>query len=60
MLAVADGVGGWANHGIDPGLYSKKLCKLMGGDITVKSEERKGSIFTICVYVDSMVSAVES
>lgn len=26
MLAVADGVGGWAEHGIDPGLYSKKLC----------------------------------
>jgi len=23
LLAVADGVGGWAEHGIDPGLYSK-------------------------------------
>jgi len=27
MLAVADGVGGWAKHGVDPGLYSKELCK---------------------------------
>ena len=27
ILTVADGVGGWASHGIDPGLYSKELCK---------------------------------
>jgi protein phosphatase PTC7 len=27
MLVVADGVGGWANHGIDPGVYSKSLVK---------------------------------
>lgn len=30
VLVVADGVGGWADHGIDPGLYSKMLCKLIG------------------------------
>ena len=30
LLVVADGVGGWADHGVDPGLYSKKLCKLIG------------------------------
>ena len=30
VLAVADGVGGWADHGIDPGLYSKRLCELFG------------------------------
>lgn len=29
VIAVADGVGGWADYGIDPGLYSKKLCKIM-------------------------------
>ena len=29
IIAVADGVGGWADHGVDPGLYSKKLCKIM-------------------------------
>jgi len=27
MLCVADGVGGWADHGVDPGLYSKELVK---------------------------------
>ena len=27
-LAVADGVGGWADAGIDPGLYSKNLITL--------------------------------
>ena len=27
MLAVADGVGGWANHGVDPGLFAESLCK---------------------------------
>jgi len=30
---VCDGVGGWANHGIDPGLYSKRLCKLIGDNL---------------------------
>ena len=25
ILAVADGVGSWANKGIDPGLFSKQL-----------------------------------
>ena len=27
MLIVADGVGGWERHGIDPGVYSKSLVK---------------------------------
>ena len=26
LLAVADGVGGWNNQGIDPSLYSRALC----------------------------------
>lgn len=30
ILVVADGVGGWAEHGIDAGLYSKNLCQLIG------------------------------
>jgi len=30
LLSVADGVGGWAEHGVDPGLYSKALCKHIG------------------------------
>lgn len=27
VLSVADGVGGWAENGIDPALYSRRLCK---------------------------------
>jgi protein phosphatase PTC7 len=27
VIAVADGVGGWAESGIDPAVFSKKLCK---------------------------------
>ena len=27
LIAVADGVGGWADMGVDPGLFSKQLCK---------------------------------
>jgi serine/threonine protein phosphatase PrpC len=29
VLIVADGVGGWADSGVDPALYSKKLVKIM-------------------------------
>ena len=27
LIAVADGVGGWAEHGINPGLFSKALTR---------------------------------
>lgn len=26
VLAVADGVGGWAENNIDPAIYSRRLC----------------------------------
>lgn len=26
LIVVADGVGGWANRGVDPALFSKQLC----------------------------------
>ena len=26
LLAVADGVGGWADKGVDPGIFARKLC----------------------------------
>jgi len=29
LLVVADGVGGWAESGIDPGLFSKALVRLI-------------------------------
>ena len=27
LLAVADGVGGWNDHGVDPAKYSRELCR---------------------------------
>ncbi len=30
LLVVADGVGGWANQGIDSGLFSKELVSHIG------------------------------
>ena len=30
LMAVADGVGGWADKGVDPGFYSRELCSLIG------------------------------
>ena len=28
LICVADGVGGWAESGVDPDIYSKKLCNM--------------------------------
>ena len=39
LLAVADGVGGWASSGIDPAIYSRKLCNLIG-EIAEKADDR--------------------
>jgi protein phosphatase PTC7 len=30
MLSVCDGVGGWGELDVDPGLFSKHLCQTMG------------------------------
>ena len=30
ILSVADGVGGWAEQGVDPAIYSKALCENIG------------------------------
>lgn len=37
LIVVADGVGGWADQGVDPGLYSKKLCEIIGQKIKKNS-----------------------
>ena len=39
MIAVADGVGGWAESGIDPANYSRKLCSLIN-NLALKDEEK--------------------
>ncbi|KAK1555665.1 hypothetical protein Q3G72_029715 [Acer saccharum] len=40
-IGVADGVGGWANHGVDSGLYSREL---MSKSVAAIHEEPDGSI----------------
>ncbi|XP_065019570.1 probable protein phosphatase 2C 55 isoform X2 [Musa acuminata AAA Group] len=40
-IGVADGVGGWANHGVDAGQYSRAL---MSHSVDAIEEESKGSI----------------
>ncbi|PON40461.1 PPM-type phosphatase domain containing protein [Parasponia andersonii] len=40
-IGVADGVGGWADHGVDAGLYSREL---MSNSVTAVQEEPKGFI----------------
>jgi protein phosphatase PTC7 len=39
LLAVADGVGGWAESGIDPANFSKRLCVLIEEGITSDKKE---------------------
>lgn len=40
LIAVADGVGGWAANGIDPAIYSRKLCNIIG-EIATKADDYK-------------------
>ena len=39
MLSVADGVGGWAESGIDPAIYSKRLCNIID-ELFASGDER--------------------
>lgn len=40
VLAVADGVGGWASSGIDPAIYARRLCQVIS-EITKKADDRQ-------------------
>jgi len=41
MLVVADGVGGWANKGVNPGLFSRKLTQTITGKYGALTEAQK-------------------
>jgi protein phosphatase PTC7 len=46
LLVVADGVGGWAEVGIDPGLFSKALVKYIEEEFL---KDPKGSLKTYLI-----------
>ena len=50
-FGVADGVGGWASHGVDPGLYSKRLMTLM------KTEEDREENYNKNSLINSITTA---
>ena len=35
MIGVADGVGGWRQYGVDPGLFSSNLMKVDSFDLAI-------------------------
>ncbi|CAI2371081.1 unnamed protein product [Moneuplotes crassus] len=47
LIAVADGVGGWASEGVDPGLYSKQLVKFIGEEFDKNPNATPKEILTI-------------
>lgn len=44
MLVVADGVGGWANKGVNPGLYSRKLTETITSEYLKLSPAEQDTI----------------
>ena len=40
FIALADGVGGWSDSGVDPAKYSRSLCKNIQGLIICDKNER--------------------
>ena len=50
LIAVADGVGGWARRGVDPGLFSKQLTK----DIQALYDEHGSKMTLKEILVDAV------
>jgi len=44
MLVVADGVGGWANKGVNPGLYSRKLTETITSSFSELTPSEQDSV----------------
>ncbi len=51
IIAVADGVGGWKDYGVDPSKFSKELCE------NIKSEEEKITNITDNTVKEILVKA---
>ena len=49
MVAVADGVGGWASRGVDPAVYSNELCR----NLEAVFEERGPALACIELFAEA-------
>ena len=52
LICVADGVGGWAESGIDPALYSKRLCSII--DVLFRSGDERYLVSPKQLLVDAV------
>ena len=52
LICVADGVGGWAESGIDPALYSKRLCAII--DVLYRSGDERYQMSPKQLLVDAV------
>jgi hypothetical protein len=52
LICVADGVGGWAESGIDPALYSKQLCSII--DVLYRSGDERYTMSPKQLLVDAV------
>ena len=62
MLVVTDGVGGWANQGVDPGLYSRMLTRTIAEKFgALTPEEKAGAGFDLkrLVHESNHIAAAE-
>jgi protein phosphatase PTC7 len=39
VIAVADGVGGWNAHGVDPALFSRELCRNVWDELILRRDK---------------------
>ncbi len=44
MLVVADGVGGWNDHGVDPKAYSTKICQLVSQNVKLFESKSESEV----------------
>ena len=49
FIALADGVGGWVESGVDPAKYSKQLCKNIQGLILYDSNKYIRNPKKLCI-----------
>jgi len=54
LISVADGVGGWAESGIDPAIFSRKLCA------NIEAIALEADDVTLMKPVDILVDAVKN